>query len=334
MTSQRRAAILSGTKAAQRLHAQLGTRNAVESGAQSRVDVFRIVDQLGAVLLFRRLKGLLGAYFAEPVSSVPGIIISTERDLHVQRFTTAHEIGHLYLRHSPSFDENVGLWRSGGKDAHEVEADAFASEFLLPRWLYVYHCRRRRWTSTALREAENTYQLSLRLGASYDAVCWGLQSHSILPAQVVHRLRAVEPRRAKLAALAGRASLEDSWANVWVVTEADSGLRLEGTPNDVIVFRLSEHAAAGYLWDETQLRQQGLQVVADERWENSGEDCGGAISRVLVTRVSEPREYRLDLSEQRPWMRTDTAATVSLGFELYGKEEGLPRFARRALAGP
>ena len=93
MTAQEREAILEGTKAAQRLHARLGTRKAVEAGALSHVDVFGAADKLGAVLLFRRLNGLLGVYFAEPLSPVPGIMVSTERDLHVQRFTAAHEIG-------------------------------------------------------------------------------------------------------------------------------------------------------------------------------------------------------------------------------------------------
>ena len=167
--------------------------------------MFAIADELGAVLLFRRLRGLLGAYLAEPVSPIPGIIVSTERDLHVQRFTAAHELGHFYLRHAPSLDENVGLWRSAvTRDVKELAADAFASEFLLPRWLYVYHARRHRWDTAALQLPLNTYQLSLRLGASYDAVCWGLQSHKILKSTVALKLRSVEPKQLKLAS-SGRA---------------------------------------------------------------------------------------------------------------------------------
>ena len=57
MTGQRRQAILQGTQAAQRLHARLGTRKSVEAGTYSRVDVFGTANALGAVLLFRRLKG-------------------------------------------------------------------------------------------------------------------------------------------------------------------------------------------------------------------------------------------------------------------------------------
>ena len=332
MTAQEREAILNGTKAAQRLHADLGTRIAVEADEISQVDVFAVADELGAVLLFRRLNGLLGAYLSEPVSPIPGIIVSTERDLHVQRFTVAHEIGHLYLRHAPSLDENVGLWRGSVKDPNELAADAFASEFLLPRWLYVYHARRHRWGSAALRIPQNTYQLSLRLGASYDAVCWGLQSHAILKSRFVQKLRSIAPKQLKLEALAGRALMENPWANVWVITEADDGLRFEGTPDDLVIFRFSERASAGYIWDEAQLKQHGFEILVDERDEDEDGDCGSAVTRVLIARVREPRLYHVSLSERRPWMPSDKASVVSVAFELYGKQEGLPRHVRQALA--
>lgn len=332
MTVEEREAILEGTKAARRLHAELGTRKAVEEGALSRIDVFSVAAQLGAVLLFQRLNGLLGAYLAEPVSPVPGIVVSTERDLHVQRFTAAHELGHLYMRHEPTTDEDIGLWRSGSKDVQELAANAFASEFLLPRWLYVYHARRHGWTSAALQSPENTYQLSLRLGASYDAVCWGLQSHNILKGGAVAKLRATTPKDIKSSTLNGRAHLDNSWADVWVVTQADDGLAFEGTPDDIVIFQFSERASAGYLWDETQLLEQGFDLLADTHEDPVNDDLGSSVTRVLITRVREPQLRRVSLSERRPWLPSDTAGSVSIEFEMYGKEEGLPRHLRRPFA--
>jgi hypothetical protein len=332
MTAQERDAILEGTKAARRLHAQLGTRKAVEAGTLSRVDVFSVAAELGAVLLFQRLKGLLGAYLAEPVSPVPGIVVSTERDLHVQRFTAAHEIGHLYLKHAPTTDEDIGLWRSASKDLQELAADAFASEFLLPEWLYRYHAGRHRWTTTALQSPVNTYQLSLRLGASYDAVCWGLQSHDILKQGLVAKLRAIAPKEIKSEILNGWAQLDNSWANVWVITEADDGLAFEGTPDDIVIFRFSERASSGYLWDETHLRDEGFDVLVDTRDDHTGDDVGSDVTRVMVTKVREPRQCRVSLTERRPWLPSDTAGSVSVAFEMYGKEEGLPRHLRKAFA--
>jgi hypothetical protein len=332
MNAQERQAVLEGTQAAQRLHAELDTRAAVERGDLSRVDVFAAAQQLGAVLLFKRLKGLLGAYFANPVSPVPGIIVSTERDLNVQRFTAAHEIGHLYMQHSPSLDEEVGLWRGPSRDLRELAADAFASEFLLPKWLYVYHAGRHQWKTDALHIPAIVYQLSLRLGASYDATCWGLQGHKILTPATVNKLRDAEPKRIKRETLAGLATLPNPWANVWVITTADDGLTFEGDAEDLILFRCPEHPSAGYVWDEASLEQQGFELLGDARDTRDSEDCGGMATRVFVTRVSEPREYRVSIAERRPWDPEDVAGKLSVSFDMFGKEEGLPRLARRAIA--
>lgn len=329
MTS--RTAILEGTQAAQRLHAQLGTRAEFERGAASRIDVFALATRIGALLLFRPLKGLLGAYLGKPAFPVPGIIVSTQRDLHVQRFTAAHELGHLYLGHTPSLDEQVGLWRGESKDAQETAADAFASEFMLPQWLFVHHAGRHRWETRVLQRPEVTYQLSLRMGASYDATCWGLRGHKILEPHIVDKLREHQPKELKLAALGGRAKLSNPRADVWVVNEQDDGLIFEGGPDDIVIFRCKERASSGYLWDETRLAQQGFEILADAR-DELDDDCGSHVTRVLVTKVVQPGEYRVSLREQRPWLRDDSLGTLSVGFDLQGKEEGLPRSAKKAMA--
>ena len=327
----RRDAILEGTQAARRLHAKLGTRAAIERGGLARVDVFGVATQLGAMVLCRPLKGLLGAYLGKPDFPVAGIIVSTQRDLHVQRFTAAHELGHMYLGHQmPSLDEQVGLWRGEVRDLKEVAADAFASEFMLPQWLYVHHCGRHRWDDKALAHPENVYQLSLRMGASYDATCWGLVSHKILGQQAVDKLREVEPKKLKVAALRGHAELANPWSDVWVVDERDDGLAFEGGPDDIVIFRCRERASAGYLWDEAGLKQRGFDVVADLRDESSETDeCGGEVVRVLVTRPSAAGEYNVAFTERRPWTPEDAIATLSVNFSLQGKEQGLPRSARK-----
>jgi hypothetical protein len=326
-----REAILEGAQAAHRLHAELGTRALVEREGLSCIDVFDVAMRLGAVLLFRRLDGLLGAYLPT-AAATPGIIISTQRPLHIQRFTTAHEIGHLFLHHELSLDEEVGLWRGASRDLREVAADSFASEFMLPRWLYVHHAARQRWETSALQDPSVVYQLSLRLGASYDATCFGLEGHRILMHSVVAKLRAKEPKELKLTALAGRAELRDSWANVWTITQADDGFKFQGGPEDIVIFRIPEHASAGYLWDESRLQADGFQLVADEREEASEGDYGSAVTRVLVARVTESREYRVSFAERRPWSPDDPAASLTVSFDMYGKEDGLPRLARKAIA--
>ena len=73
-------------------------RAQVEASAGS-IDVFGAIIALETPLIFRPLQGLLGACIPGP-----GIIISTERPLPIQRFTGAHELGHVVLGHDISLD--------------------------------------------------------------------------------------------------------------------------------------------------------------------------------------------------------------------------------------
>jgi hypothetical protein len=236
------------------------------------------------------------------------------------------------MRHEPSLDQEVGLWRGASKDLREVAADAFASEFLLPRWLYIYHARRHQWTTDVLRDPAIVYQLSLRVGASYEATCWGLGGHGILTRPVVSALQKAEPKEIKQKTLAGSAELVNPWANVWVITEDDDGLTFEGAQDDVIVFRCAERSSAGYLWDASHLHDQGFELLRDAREIPDEGQCGVAATRVLVTRVGTPRQYHVTMVERRPWDPQDAARSLAVSFELFGKEDGLPRVARKALA--
>ncbi|WP_437661311.1 ImmA/IrrE family metallo-endopeptidase [Sorangium sp. So ce1182] len=331
--ASRRTSTLNGVKAAKELHDRLRTRAALGQGF-TRVDVFRAVVDAGAFLLFRPLDGPLGLYIDEPAPGVfrPGILVSTKRELHTQRFTGAHELGHLVMGHQTSIDtQPLGLWRSGSSsDPQEVEADAFATEFLLPRWLYQHHAERHGWTRKRLGDPNVVYQLSLRMGASYDATCWGLLGHDLITRSMMDRLLAHEPKSLKRAAL-GDIALSNPWANVWVVDESDSGLELEGGPDDVFVLRLIEHAASGYLWNETRLSAAGLEILADRR--EPPAEIGDPVVRVLVARVREPASFDLEITERRPWLtQAAPLKAVTLTMNLHGKEFGLPRVQRRALA--
>jgi Zn-dependent peptidase ImmA (M78 family) len=50
------------------------------------------------------------------------------------RFTLAHELGHVWMNHTPSVDDATTLSQTGaGADPQEVEANYFAAEMLMPR---------------------------------------------------------------------------------------------------------------------------------------------------------------------------------------------------------
>jgi hypothetical protein len=168
-------AVRVGAQAAARLHQRLPIRREVEARG-GNVDVFGAIHGLDLPLLLRPLRGLLGAYLSDPA---PGVLVTTQRPMSIQRFTAAHELGHFALSHQPSLDDESILRRmpvSGqpAGDFQEIEADAFAVAFMMPRWLVGWHAARQGWTADHFKQPNMVYQLALRMGASYEATCWTL----------------------------------------------------------------------------------------------------------------------------------------------------------------
>jgi Zn-dependent peptidase ImmA (M78 family) len=323
----RRDAILSGTSRAAELHAELGLRASLRGGDRP-VDVLATIRELGVVVLFRKLDSLLGAYV--PGADTPGMLLTTQRNLHIQRFTAAHELGHHVLGHQAmSMDKDVGFVARGeqaGHEPQELEADAFASAFLLPDWLIVAHARRHRWGKRELTDPDTVYQLSLRLGASYAATCWALADH-IVDRGTAQRLAVTPPKASKQRVIPGM-QLERWHPDVWELSLHDRGVQLLGNPDDLLVLDLEEHVASGYTWDTGPVATAGLKIEKDERQQPNGEVIGAPITRRLI--VQGPAHGRLRLEEKRAWdNRQSSLNSFELDLSLLGPEtEGLPRAAR------
>src|SRR6185369_6946460 len=120
----RREMLLEAVAAASRLHRELDSEEIVNR-VGGGVDVFGAITEREVSLVFRPLDGLLGAFLPHPV---PGIVVTTERGLAVQRFTAAHEFGHFELQHPVSVDAEEILVRqpygSAAYDNREAAADA------------------------------------------------------------------------------------------------------------------------------------------------------------------------------------------------------------------
>lgn len=328
----RRDAILNGVQHASELHTALGFRRDLKDGDRP-VDVIDAIHQLNLLLLFRPLDSLLGAYL--PGAGDGGILVTTRRDLHVQRFTAAHELGHHVLKHTaPSLDSDVGYVARGEADAYdiqELEADSFAAEFLLPSWLIVAHAKRRQWGKSDLRNPDTVYQLSLRLGASYSATCWALFSNNLVDRATVNQLIDIKPKDCKQRALPD--ATPDTWArkDVWLLSQYDQGAKILGNTGDMLVLALEEHVNAGYMWDTTPLTTVGFEISADERREQHGRTIGGAVVRRVVAQGAV--EAHISLEEKRPWAPgADLNRIFEFDVAMLGHEvEGLPR-SERALA--
>ena len=286
-------------------------------------DIVGAVTGMDIPLMFRPLDGLLGTVVA---GRTPGIMITTKRSLHVQRFTLAHELGHILLEHQFSLDREIEVM---GRNApvsrpdEEAAADTFASELLGPKQLVLTSAQRHRWNKEKLHQPENIYQLSLRLGISYQAACWALVTSGILTSTEAKNLQA-NPVKEQKRKLADQVPITDPWADVWALTSADADTFLEAGPNDLFAVHVRDHASAGYLW---QLVDTGSSAeVVGERQMNTDHIYGEHSSRVVYVRFSGPGTHRLVFEHIRPWSGS-SLAHINIDIDGHGKE--LDGFARR-----
>jgi Zn-dependent peptidase ImmA (M78 family) len=325
-------AVRRATMAAARLHQNLDSEARVQREG-GNIDVFEVVARLRVPLLLRPLQGLLGVFLSEPT---PGILVTTERPLSVQRFTGAHELGHFELKHRPSLDDESILRRSPlvsrpDDDLQEVEADAFAIGFLMPRWLVTLHCERQGWSTTELQRADIIYQLSLRIGASYEATCWTLVRYKLLSMDLARSLAKIQPRELKRALL-GDYRPENFRGDVWLLTKRDEGVLIGGSRADLFVLRLPEHSGGGYLWNLDQLKETSFVVVRDERESADAEGVGSHTTRRVTAESRNPQLGEMELIERRPWQPTRSINSLKLTYDLTGPEsEGYSRAERRQL---
>lgn len=329
----RRDAILEGSRAAAKVHRQFDLRDQVETHV-SNIDVFGTIVKEKIPLVFRPLDGLLGAFLPGPA---PGIIVTTQRPLSIQRWTGAHELGHASMGHEASFDDETMLVRSQSPgwnyDPREAAANAFATNFLLPKWLLITHASRHQWTRSRLGDPHVVYQLSLRAGASYQATCLALLRHELVEQSAFNELQQVEVKQLKRALLEGH-QLENWYPDVWLLTEADEGSTIEGDSRDAFVVRLKENSGAGYLWNIDDLRKAGFVFFRDDRLiPSSDDDVGGEVERVLGAQSAEGQFGHIDLRQTRPWQTSGAPISrLSFTFDLRGKESGRPRAERQVAA--
>lgn len=328
-------AVRNGTMAAARLHVQSGTRAAMQQ-AGGNIDVFGAALGEHLPLILRPLKGLLGAYLPDPI---PGVLVTTQRPLSIQRFTAAHELGHFKMRHRPSLDDESILRRMAmttasratDPDFQEVEADAFAVAFLMPKWLIEWHCQRQGWLARDLARPPIAYQLSLRLGTSYEAMSWTLQRYNLISTSIGNSLRDVQPRQFKVELLQDHRPT-DYRGDVWLLTERDAETRIDGSRNDHFVLRLNERSGGGYLWNIDQLRASGFAILGDDRENPDPASIGGPVIRHVTAGMEHAARGQVSLNECRPWQPAAPISQVTLNYDFTGpEEEGLSRAERRQL---
>jgi Zn-dependent peptidase ImmA (M78 family)/predicted secreted protein len=298
-----RKAVMEAVLEADRLHREFDSKIVADRDG-GRVDVFGMFSRRRLPLMFRPLRGLLGAFID---GEAPGAMVTTQRQLPVQRFTAAHELGHAVLGHKPSIDDEEVLRRtpfgtSARYDLQEVQANAFACELLMPQWLLAKHLERQAWSSADLSRPEIVYQLSLRLGTSYAATCHALARYKAITSAAYSRLLETEPKAIKQ--LLAEPYQPDNWyGDVWLLSERDDGIFLEGSRSDLVVLTFLEHSGSGYVWRLDELAAAGLIVVDDSRSSADGDEetVGGILRRRVIAEARNGARGALQLAEVRPW---------------------------------
>ena len=328
----RREALLNAKGEAVRLHRMFNMRERIES-CGGRIDVFGTVAQCGVILLFKPLGSLLGAYMEHPI---PGMLVTTKRQLSVQRLTAAHELGHARLKHKISLDDESIVERqlkmkpSELDKLEEVQADTFAIEFMLPDWLISTCFSRYGWNKQKIVDPRIMYQLSLRVGVSYKALCHSMMRRGIgiIDLSDVNELLKIEPRMIKKNLLKGYQP-KNFWGDVWELTSKDEGTLIEGSWSDIFLLKLNEHSNSGYIWNLEQLNQSGFAIVRDERNALNGQSIGGVVERSITVKSNKRQTGEIVVTENRPWLVEHESekllSSMKFTYDLTGPEiEGLP----------
>lgn len=327
--------ILNAVYEANRFHRDFDTEARAMEG-EGRIDVFGMLVGKDIPVLFRPLRNLLGAYIDHPSQ---GVMVTTQRQLPVQRFTAAHELGHAALGHEASLDEEDVLTRAlfdrGARfDSREIQANAFATALLTPQWLIVQHMQRQGWNHKDLTDPVIIYQLSLRMGTSYSATCYALMDCKAIDQPTCDRLLETNKKKRAMKQALAKPYTPDNWyGDVWLVTERDNGMVLEGSHSDLVVVKVQEHASSGYVWQFGELAKAGLAIREDGRVSEGSHHIGGVVFRTVIAEADGTGSGHVSLREIRPWQATGAPLnSMELKVDLSGPvAAGLLSVQREAL---
>lgn len=269
------------------------------------VDAFAGVLGAGGFLMIRPLDGLCGAYFPNS-GGTPGIMVNSKHLLSVQRFTAAHELGHMWMEHESSLDtEDRILKNLGGMQEPlvEVAANAFAAHFLMPRATVSQRIDQLGLSKRQMADPRAVYLLALWFGVSYTAMAFQLATLKYFSWNERADLVKVPPKVVKQSLMLG-AQLEDSWSDVLPVDESAQGKTVALRVGDYLALTLQSHAAGGFLWEAGALDSEAFKLEARE--ENAAAEpvrdaVGTAAPAQFVVAVKKPGVHELSLTERRPF---------------------------------
>lgn len=295
----------------------------IEQHGYTRIDPFQIAADSGVMVMLRPMQKLLGAFLGD---ETPGILVNVDRPAGLVHMTCAHELGHFFMGHDSTADEQIYYGSNGA--LIEQEADQFGYNLLTPRKLIVRIMQRKQWTKAQLFRPEILYQLALRMGVSYEAAAWSLSRHNVMSSDEVRQMLRTTPAMIKRSLLGDR--LVDARKDVWLLDSDDRTSILEPRPDDQIVIRLPSRASSGFLWEADSLdllSTEGFKLepltVASVPAADGALTFGGAETMDYVLtggRAGNGKPACVQLSERVPW---DTTSPVTDCFRTKAQFESL-----------
>lgn len=167
-------------------------RDALGLGPRAPIaDLAALLEQrLGAHVAFEELDtGTHGLCATTPGATV--VLINSDDSYGRQRFTLAHELGHLLVG---DLLGDVEVTVSGTKTNDEKRADAFAAHFLLPDTAAQAYVAGREVTSAVVGEIVHYF------GVSLEAACWRLHNAGLIDKRTLTALQRTGLRETSAAA--------------------------------------------------------------------------------------------------------------------------------------
>lgn len=258
------------------------------------VDVFDAIERLGMWLVFQPLKSLLGAVIPQGPG---GVMITTEREPAIQRYTAAHEIGHWRLDHNPTaFDTETDVLNPGASERERL-AQWFAAYFLMPPPLVHAVVDRYRSAGEAISPA-TAYMIARDMRVSYEAALHQMANVEILSEREREDLLAT-PRLTAIRQAAHGHRPQDGRADVWLLDDRSlehPSEQVDMVVNDEIVIALPENRTTGYRWLDEAANERRRQLQARAAPPPFAPPSSPPADRVEPPRPEPPRRTTADVN--------------------------------------
>jgi Zn-dependent peptidase ImmA (M78 family)/transcriptional regulator with XRE-family HTH domain len=244
-----------------------GARDALGLGPHAPVaDLAALLEQrLGAHVAFEELGiGTHGLCATTPGATV--VLINSDDSYGRQRFTLAHELGHLLVG---DLLGEVEVTVSGTKNNSEKRADSFAAHFLLPDSAAQAYVAGREVTAAVVGEIVHYF------GVSLEAACWRLHN-----AGLIDKRRLAALQRAGLREVSAAAGLLDE------LTRMRSQRGAQTAPR-----RLLSQAVAAY-----EQGTVGIGLVADVTGTDDPEELRARLGAIGHDRPERRRDVAVALA--------------------------------------